>query len=174
MTCEMFSEEKLSQAGQKQKHGIEPFFSNTFYGLKYEKTESVNYLLKCSLKNQSCKGLWTYQMLLSIKMLVYSLIKIFLTSHWTTLSIMKQPSSDITQFFAGHCPMSGATIQVWMLGFMERDFICYNIFLYLSLGLPHNQLRTYSRNLGQCLILAGKNTFLWKKISQTPLVQSIF
>ena len=40
----MFSEEKLSQAGQKQKHGVEPFFSSTFYGLEFEKTESVNYL----------------------------------------------------------------------------------------------------------------------------------
>ena len=38
----MFSEEKLSQGGQKKKKqqpsiGIKSFYSNTSYGLKYEK-----------------------------------------------------------------------------------------------------------------------------------------
>ena len=35
----------------------------------------------------------------------------FLTSRRTTVSVVKQPSSDINQFFAGHCPMSGVNIQ---------------------------------------------------------------
>ena len=45
----MFSEEKLSQAREKkqQSTGIKSFYSNTSYGSEYEKTESVNYLLKC-------------------------------------------------------------------------------------------------------------------------------
>ena len=48
----MFSEEKLSEAGQKKSIGIKSFYSNTTYGLEYEKTTSVNYLLKCSLKKR--------------------------------------------------------------------------------------------------------------------------
>ena len=45
----MFSEEKLSHADQKttttkQSISIKPFYSNTLYGLEYEKTSSVNYL----------------------------------------------------------------------------------------------------------------------------------
>ena len=37
----------------------------------------------------------------------------FLTSRQTNESVVKQPSSDITRFVAGHCPMSGANIQIW-------------------------------------------------------------
>ena len=46
----MFSEEKLSQAGQKKQQsiGMKPFYSNTSYGLEYEKAVSVNYVLKYS------------------------------------------------------------------------------------------------------------------------------
>ena len=53
----MFSEGKLSQAGQKnpnktkqkkQSIGIKSFFPDTSYGLEHEKTASVIYLLKCS------------------------------------------------------------------------------------------------------------------------------
>ena len=50
----MFSEEKLSEAEQKKQKktqpsiGIKSFYSNTPYGLKYETTASVKYLLKCS------------------------------------------------------------------------------------------------------------------------------
>ena len=48
----MFSEEKLSQAGQKKQQSIDIkyFSSNTTHGLEYQKTASVNYLLKCSKK----------------------------------------------------------------------------------------------------------------------------
>ena len=35
-----------------------------------------------------------------------------LTSHWTTVSIVKQLSQWRTRFFVRHCPMSGANIQV--------------------------------------------------------------
>ena len=74
MTYKIFSEEKLSQAGQKnnnkknkqtnkqptkqkkkqankktkQSIGKKSFYSNKSYGLEHEKTISVNYLLKCS------------------------------------------------------------------------------------------------------------------------------
>ena len=46
----MLSEQKLSQAGQKKQQsiGIKYFYSNTSYGLEYEKTASVYDLLKCS------------------------------------------------------------------------------------------------------------------------------
>ena len=45
----MFSEEKLSQATEKKQKsiGIKPFYSNTSHGSEYEKSASVNYLLKC-------------------------------------------------------------------------------------------------------------------------------
>ena len=38
---------------------------------------------------------------------------IFLAPQWTTVSVVKQLTSDITQCFAGHVLMSGANIQVW-------------------------------------------------------------
>ena len=37
-----------SRAKKQQRVGIKPFHSNTSYGLEYEKTALVNYLLKCS------------------------------------------------------------------------------------------------------------------------------
>ena len=54
----MFSDEKLFQAGQKTttKYWYKIFYSNTSYGLEYEKAASVNYLLRCS-KTQSSKSL---------------------------------------------------------------------------------------------------------------------
>ena len=47
-TYKMFSEEKLSQAGQKtqQSSGIKSFYSNTPYGFEYEK----NCINKLSIK----------------------------------------------------------------------------------------------------------------------------
>ena len=52
------------------------------------------------------------QMLVSFKTsLTYN--KKILTSRRTNASVAKQLSSDITQFFAGHCPMCGANIQAW-------------------------------------------------------------
>ena len=49
MTNKMFSEKKLSHAGEKNSKvfGIKSFYSSISYGLEYEKTASVNYLLKC-------------------------------------------------------------------------------------------------------------------------------
>ena len=46
----MFSEEKLSGAGQKKQQiiDIKFFCLSTSYGLEHEKTASVNYLLKFS------------------------------------------------------------------------------------------------------------------------------
>ena len=52
---------------------------------------------------------YVYRMLLSFSTsLTYNF---FLTSRWISVFIVKQPSSDITQFFAGRCSMSGANIQ---------------------------------------------------------------
>ena len=31
----------------------------------------------------------------------------------TAVPVVKQLSTDIAQFFAGHCPVSGANIQAW-------------------------------------------------------------
>ena len=49
---------------------------------------------------------YAYGMLVSFKTL-----ETYLTSRRTTLFFVKQLLSDITQFFAGDCPMSGANIQ---------------------------------------------------------------
>ena len=38
--------------------------------------------------------------------------KTILASHRTIMSVMKQFSLSLPRFFAGHCPMSGANIQV--------------------------------------------------------------
>ena len=50
MTFKMFSEGKLSQAGQRnqQSSGIKPFYSNTSYGFENKKTALINCLLRCS------------------------------------------------------------------------------------------------------------------------------
>ena len=76
MTYKMLSEDKLSQAEQKNlpSIGIKSFYSNTSYGFEYKK---------------NC----------------------IRTSSQTTFFVGKQLSSDITRFFAGRCPMSGANIQ---------------------------------------------------------------
>ena len=42
----MFSEEKLSEVGQKTNCWYKIFLLNTSYGLEYEKTVSVNFLIK--------------------------------------------------------------------------------------------------------------------------------
>ena len=52
---------------------------------------------------------YAYRRLLSFKTLLTYKKK--LTSHRTTVSVVKQFSSDIPRFFDGHCPMPGANIQ---------------------------------------------------------------
>ena len=50
MTFKIFSEGKLSQAGQQnqQSSGIKPSYSNTSYGFENKKTAQINCLLRCS------------------------------------------------------------------------------------------------------------------------------
>ena len=61
------------------------------------------------IKRETRAGkVYAYQMRLSFKMLV---VFFFLTSCQTTVSVVKQFSSDIIRFFAGHCRMYGADIQ---------------------------------------------------------------
>ena len=69
MTYKMFSEEKLSQVGEKKQQqsiGIIFFYPSKSYGLEYEKATSINYLLKCS-KNKAAK-VCSYRMHLNFKM----------------------------------------------------------------------------------------------------------
>ena len=54
-----------------------------------------------------------------------------LTSCRTTAPVMKQLLSDITQLFAGHCPISGANIQDWL----ELRLLFTNILLLLLIML---------------------------------------
>ena len=50
MTFKIFSEGKLSQAGQQnqQSSGIKPSYSNTSYRFENKKTAQINCLLRCS------------------------------------------------------------------------------------------------------------------------------
>ena len=62
------------------------------------------------IKRETRAGkVYAYQMPLSFKMLVVFFF--FLTSCQTTVSVVKQFSSDIIRFFARHCLMYGADIQ---------------------------------------------------------------
>ena len=61
-------------------------------------------------KTRAEKG-YAYGMLWSFKMSVTC--KFFLTSRRTTVPVVKELLSDITQTFTGHCAMSGAYIHAW-------------------------------------------------------------
>ena len=65
----------------------------------------------CSVQASKVKHAYhAYQMLLSFKASV-TYIKKILTLRLISVSVVKQLSSNITQVFARHCPMSGANIQ---------------------------------------------------------------
>ena len=101
----MFSEEKLSQAGQKQQSiSIKSFYKHTLLLLILK--NCINKLsITMFIKRKTTAGkVYAYRMVVSFKMLVY-----FLTSHRTTVSVLL--SLDITRFFAGHCRMPCANIQ---------------------------------------------------------------
>ena len=60
--------------------------------------------MKMSIKRKTrARKAYAYRMLLSSKTSV--------TLRPATVSVVEQLSSDITRFFAGHCPISGANIQ---------------------------------------------------------------
>ena len=40
-----------------------------------------------------------------------------------TVSVVKQPSSDMTRFFVGHYLMSGANIQAWIKFRLQKRYI---------------------------------------------------
>ena len=62
---------------------------------------------------------YVYQMPLSFKTSV-SYKKDFLILRRTTLSVVKQLPSDITQFFAKYCPMYGANIHACVYNLSKR------------------------------------------------------
>ena len=95
----MFSEEKLSQPRQKKP-------SKYWY-----KIFSLKHIIRFGIWNNISKltkvvKAYVYQMLLNFKMLVT-----FSTANRASVSVVKLPPSDITQFLAGHCSMPGANIQ---------------------------------------------------------------
>ena len=65
----MFSEEKLSQVGQKQQSiGIKYFYWETSYGFEYKKNCSSILSVKMFIKKKTREGKpYVYQMLLSFK-----------------------------------------------------------------------------------------------------------
>ena len=77
--------------------------------LNIKKLHKVNCLNAHKKKNQSREGLW-----IPNTSEFYDVGEICLTSPRTTLTVaVKKLSSDITQIFAEHCPMSCANIQAW-------------------------------------------------------------
>ena len=89
--------------------GRKSFYSNISYGFEHKKNCISKLSLKIFIKSKTRAGkAYAYRMLLSFKTLVaYKKIS---TSRWTTVFVVKQFLSDIIQFVAGHCPMSGANI----------------------------------------------------------------
>ena len=77
-----------SRAKTQQSIGRKSFYSDTSYGLEYVKTGSVNYLLKCSKKNQSSKGLCLPN---ASEFYNVGNLTIFFNFTPTTVSIGKQP-----------------------------------------------------------------------------------
>ena len=60
-------------------------------------------------------------------------MKNFLRFCRTTVSVAKQPSPDITQFFTGHCAMPGANIQASKITqFLEVALFWLNIENYFK------------------------------------------
>ena len=73
----------------------------------------------CIKKPEAVRA-YAYQMLLRFKtsVTIYIYIYIYIqNSRRKTVSVVKQSSPKITQFFAGHCPMSVANIQACRLLF---------------------------------------------------------
>ena len=96
----MFSEEKLSQAGQKN-NIRKSFYPNTSYGFEDQKNCINKLSIKMFLKRKARKA-YTYRLLLSFETSVTFLVKASLTSRRKTVSVVKRLSSDITQSFAGY------------------------------------------------------------------------
>ena len=107
----MFSEEKLSQAGQKQQSiSIKSLYWSIFNGFESKENFISKLTIKMTIKRKTrAEKAYGYRLLLSFKTLVT--YNFFLTSHRTTVPVVKQLSPDITRYFAGHCPMSGSNIQ---------------------------------------------------------------
>ena len=74
----MFSEEKLSQAGQKN-NIRKSFYPSTSYRFEDQKSCINKLSIKMFLKRKARKA-YTYQILLSVKTSVTFLVKAFLTS----------------------------------------------------------------------------------------------
>ena len=85
----MFSEEKLSPTRQKkQSIGIKSFYSNISSDFEYKKKRISKLSIKMFLKRENRVGkAYAYRMLLCFKTSVA--YNFFLTSRWTTVSVMK-------------------------------------------------------------------------------------
>ena len=98
----MFAEEKLSQAGGKQASiGIKPLYPNTSDGFECNKNSISELAVRISIKQKSrTRQVFAYRMLLSFKTEV--ICDFFQTSRRKNMSVLKQISLDINQFFARH------------------------------------------------------------------------
>ena len=77
-------------------------------------------------KTRAAKA-YAIRMLLSFKVLLtYQFV---LISHRTTVSAVKQISSDKTRLFVGHCPMSVANTQSCVVWFRNLNDLEISIFL---------------------------------------------
>ena len=107
----MFLDWKLSQAGQKQQSiSVNSFYSNTSYGFECKKHCLSKLSIKIFIKRKTkARKVFVNRMLLSFETSV-AYKNFLLTSRRTTVSVVKQLLSNISRFFARHCPMSGANI----------------------------------------------------------------
>ena len=128
-----FREENVPSRAKKtnkQKKKTTKYWHKTFKHLVLFGTckNCIGKLSTKMLKKPNALKVDAYQMLLSFKTsLAYN---IFLTSRRTTVSVVKQPLSDITRFFARLCPMFGA---IFRLGFHK---LTRYMFLLVAFHLP--------------------------------------
>ena len=116
MTCKIFSEEKLSQAGQKtSKVLVKNLFTQAQLTVLNIKKNLSKFSIEMFIKRTTTRKSFAYRMLLSFK----TSVTFFLTSRRTVVSVVKRLSSNITRFIVGHCPMVGASIQACLFNFSK-------------------------------------------------------
>ena len=100
----MFSEDKLSHAGQKNnKVLVQKLFTQIYLTVLNTKNCISKLPTKMFIKRKTSAGkAYTYRTLLSFK--TPATYNYFLISRWATVSVVKQLSSGVIRFFVGHCP----------------------------------------------------------------------
>ena len=155
----MFWEEKLSQTEQKiTKYWYKIFLLKHILRFGIWKNCISKLPIKMfTIKTKAVKA-YVYRMLLSVNTSVP--YKFFLTSRRTIVSVVKQPSSDITRFFVGDCPMSGTNIQACFIS---------NILINCPISLKWKCLLNYISHDASSLPYVNIIKFEFEALSFIPI-----